>query len=277
MINLILQLTIAISSMVGFSNQSTTKNLSDGIHYELPKEKRKGEIVKHTAYTLNYIEKYEQASWVAYQLTGNNVGGGFERTNKFIEDPLVSTGSASNKDYSKSGYDRGHLAPAADMSWSEESMKESFFFSNMSPQKPEFNRGIWKKLEEQVREWAKDNEKLYIATGPILKGDMETIGPSHVAVPKYYYKAILDYTDPEIKAIGFILPNEGSTEPLKTFAVSVDSLEKATGIDFFYQLPDDVEKKLESKFDASLWRWEKAKKKRSNAASNADTNHTTRF
>lgn len=258
MINLLLHLSIVVTSLVGLNYEKSDKStLND--QYELAKSGPAGEIIKHTGYTLCYIEKYEQASWVAYQLTGKEVDGGHERTNKFIEDTYVSTGTANNKDYSKSGYDKGHLAPAADMAWSEETMRESFYFSNMSPQKPEFNRGIWKKLEEQVREWAKDNEKLYIATGPILKGEMETIGQHKVAVPHYYYKAILDYTEPELKAIGFILPNEGSSKPLRTFAVPIDSIEKVTGIDLFYQLPDNIEKKLESKFDANQWRWEKQK------------------
>ena len=228
--------------------------------YELPKSSSRTQIVKHTGYTLSYSEDDEQAFWVAYVLTKEHVEQrSAKRTNKFIDDPAVRTGSATNADYARSGYDRGHLAPAADMGWSETTMKESFFFSNMSPQEPSFNRGFWKDLEEQVRAWAIDNERIYIATGPVLSGNLERIGPSGVSVPRYYYKVILDYTQPELKAIGFIMPNQKSTRSVKDFAVPVDSVERFTGIDFFYTLPDDLEKHLESQADLNLWSWKQKK------------------
>lgn len=259
----------------GNAAQHSGGQTADSLRYELPKTTAKDQIVRHTGYTLSYSEPNEQALWVAYELTREHATSTHERTNKFLEDPLVTTGSATNADYAKSGYDRGHLAPAADMGWSTITMKESFYFSNMSPQEPSFNRGIWKRLEEQVRQWAKDNELVYVVTGPVLThSPFEHIGISNVSVPKYYYKVILDYTEPEVKAIGFILPNASSTLPLKHFAVSVDSVEKVTGIDFFYQLPHAVERKLESKVDVALWSWEtvkgdKGKSHKSKSSSNA--------
>jgi endonuclease G, mitochondrial len=249
-------LTLSVS---GVTNGGKTDK---DIHYELPMLGGKEQIVRHTGYTLSYSEANEQASWVAYALTRGHVEQrGHKRTNKFIEDPEITTGSATNADYKASGYDRGHLAPAADMGWSEITMKESFYFSNMSPQKPEFNRGIWKDLEEQVRTWAIDNETLYITTGPVLVKGLGKVGPNGVSVPRLYYKVILDYTQPELKAIGFIMPNQKSTLPLQHFAVSVDSVERLTGINFFYQLPDDIEKRLEAKVDLSRWCWEKGHKR----------------
>lgn len=249
---------LAVLSVSASQNGGTTTN--EAARYELPKSNPKEQIVRHTGYTLSYCEANEQASWVAYVLTKEHLEQrSHKRTNKFIEDPAVKTGSATNTDYTGSGYDRGHLAPAADMGWSEETMAESFYFSNMSPQVPSFNRGIWKKLEEQVREWAIDNDKIYVATGPILNNNLDKIGPSGVSVPRYYYKVILDYTEPELKAIGFILPNENSTLPIKHFAVTVDSVEHFTGINFFYKLPDNIEKQLESKLDLSQWKWKKSK------------------
>lgn len=252
----LLMLLLGLSVYAAQNNGKAVKE----VRYELPKSDTKAQIVQHTGYTLSYSEANEQASWVAYVLTKEHVEQrGIKRTNKFIEDPSVKTGSATNADYSHSGYDRGHLAPAADMGWSETTMKESFFFSNMSPQEPSFNRGIWKYLEEQVRAWAINNERIYIATGPVLTHDLQKIGPDGVSVPRYYYKVILDYTDPELKAIGFILPNQKSNLPLKHFAVSVDSVEHFTGVNFFYQLPDDVEKRLEAKADLNLWSWKRKK------------------
>jgi len=212
-------------------------------------------IVEHQHYTLSYNEKYEQANWVAYTLTADHLNNAkFKRKDNFKSDPDIITGSATIDDYKKSGYDRGHLAPAADFSWTEEGMDESFYMSNMSPQVPGFNRGIWKVLEEQVRDWAKKNNTLYIVTGPYIDKKTDKIGKNKVCVPQYYYKAILDITEPEIKSIGFLLKNEKSSEDIMTFAMSIDQLEEFTGLDFFPLIPDDLEDKLERELNKSLWK-----------------------
>jgi endonuclease G len=157
------------------------------------------------------------------------------------------------QDYRRSGYDRGHLAPAADMAFSVQTMADSFFMSNMSPQKPAFNRGIWKRLEEQVRQIAIREKAIYVVTGPILpKKKTVTIGANQVTVPTHYYKVIFDLTPPR-KMIGFILPNEGSDRPLEDFAVTVDVVEKATGLDFFSALPKAVQERFESTISISAW------------------------
>ena len=116
------------------------------------------QLVTHLGYSLSYNEKHEQANWVFYELTIDEVLGSIKRKDQFRADPNIKTGSASLSDYKRSGYDRGHLAPAADMKWSSKAMSESFFMSNMSPQTPSFNRGIWKKLENLVRKWAVENK-----------------------------------------------------------------------------------------------------------------------
>ena len=141
------------------------------------------------------------------------------------------------------------------MCFSDQTMEESFYLSNMSPQEPSFNRGIWAKLEGQVRQWAIDDKAVYVVTGTVLTKGLPTIGSDRITVPRYFYKVILDYTEPEIKGIGFIMPNEGSQEPLQHFAVTIDSVEKVTGTDFFYQLPDDQESVIESTIDLSKWSW----------------------
>ena len=222
---------------------------------ENPKVLLNEEIIKHSGFTLSYNENYEQASWVAYELTADELIKRVKRSDNFKKDGKVSTGSALPSDYAKSGYDRGHLAPAADLSWSEVTMKESFFMSNMSPQKPGFNRGIWKKLEGYVRQWASDNGAIYVVTGGVLKDIDQYIGSSNVGVPKYYYKVVLDYTGPEKKGIGFILPNQSSSKKLQLSAVSIDKVEALTGIDFFHSLPDNEESLLESQFNVNQWRF----------------------
>jgi len=222
---------------------------------ELPAITKQDVVIKHLGYTLSYNEKHEQANWIAYLLTADEILKAVSRTDNFRPDAAVRTGSAGNQDYQGSGYDRGHLAPAADMCWSRQAMDESFFYSNMSPQDQGFNRGIWKQLETQVRKWAVDNQAIYVVTGPILTANLKFIGPNHVSVPRYYYKVLLDFTRPGLKGIGFILPNASSSLSLQQFAVPIDSIEQVTGIDFFPALPDDLEMNLEKTFCPECWSW----------------------
>ena len=211
------------------------------------------DLVRHTYYTLSYNEKNEEANWVYYSLTDSMVlNGGGERSNKFKVDLLVATGSAKSTDYTKSGYDRGHLCPAADMGFNSTAMEESFLMSNVCPQAPDFNRGIWKDLETEVRKWAKKEHRLYVVTGPIFKDDKGTIGQDNVVVPGYFFKIIYEETT-KPKIIAFVFPNRKSDRPLTDFAVTVDEAEKLTGFDFFSQLPDELENKLESRVDISGW------------------------
>ena len=223
-------------------------------HLELPAPVAGEQIIEHMGYTLSYNEENEVASWVAYELTRNEVLGTSERADDFREDPMVITGSATLSDYRSSGYDRGHLAPAADFKWSDDAMSDTFYMSNMTPQEPSFNRGIWADLEAVVRTFAYDNGIVYVVTGPVLTdGPYETIGENEVSVPKRFYKVFLDYTGPETKAIGFVLPNEGSDRALQSYALSVDDVEEITDIDFYPALPDEDEERLESTFRTSDW------------------------
>ena len=189
------------------------------------------EIVKHTYYTLSYSKKDEQAEWVAYLLTHSMLTHKSERGNNFRPDPAVPSGSAQLADYNKSGYDRGHLCPAGDMTFNAEAMSETFYLSNMSPQIPAFNRGIWKSLETLVRDWAAKEDSIYIVTGGILSDSKGSIGKDRVTVPKSYYKVIYDLTG-EKKMIAFILPNAKSTKPLSAYVITVDFVESQTGLDF---------------------------------------------
>jgi len=214
---------------------------------------QKGELITHSAITLSYNEEHEQAHWVSYKLTSAMLKGNEKRTDKFKEDPKVSTKSASPADYRLSGYDRGHLAPAGDFTYDALAMAESFYMSNMSPQTPSFNRGIWKRLEDQVRYWARENEEIYIITGPVITKKEITLGPNKVTVPEYFYKVILDIHPPEYKAIAFLLKNEKSGRPLLDYAITVDSLERFTGLDFFPMLPDTLEKRLQNMKNHEIW------------------------
>lgn len=213
-------------------------------------------IVEREGYALGYIEKHEQPAWVQYIMTADEVSRrAAKRGDDFRPDPEIPTGSATPQDYTRSGYDRGHLAPAADMSFSVRTMSESFYMSNMSPQAPQFNRGIWSKLEKQVRHFAKRERRIVVVTGPILpKEKTITIGANRVTVPEFYYKVIYDTTPPE-KMIGFVLPNKGSKADLRTFAVTVDRVEELTGLDFFSEVPQPKQEQLERTITVESWDW----------------------
>ena len=236
---------IIISSSASISRAESYKHL-------LPVEEESEFIIHHKHYSLGYNEDSEQPVWVIYEYTKDEATTpSVKRKDKFRSDPSVPTGSATLSDYKKSGFDRGHLAPAGDMAFSKQAMSESFFMSNMSPQRPRFNRGIWKKLEAKVRDWAK-KDTIIVVTAGVLKGSQH-IGKNEVLVPDFYYKVI--YVPSKEKAVAFLLPNKASTAPLKTFVIPIDALEEHTGIDFFPALDDDTENTLEQHPDLADWDW----------------------
>lgn len=212
-----------------------------------------GQIVHHNSYSLSYNEKCEQAEWVAYELNASHISNSNLKRPLFELDKKVKTKSAHYKNYSNSGYNKGHLIPAADRKYSEDAFKETFLMSNVSPQKPDFNSGIWNNLEQKTRYWAQKYKQLYVITGGILDPGLKTIGTEKVAVPNYFYKIILDYHQPEIKAIAFLIPHKNSNKALYQFVTSIDQIEVLTGIDFFPELPDDLENELEKSSSYANW------------------------
>ncbi|MEZ4895083.1 MAG: DNA/RNA non-specific endonuclease [Saprospiraceae bacterium] len=224
--------------------------------------------VMHKALALEYSEAHEQARWVAHIIVPEVKEGVVFRSNDFRPDPMISTGSAVEADYFLKqmkpdstwaydgfGYDRGHLAPSADFRWSEKALSESYLYSNMSPQVAEFNRGKWAELEALIRDYVINHPgvQLYVVTGPVLEENLPVIERSinKVAIPKKYFKVALDIQNK--RAIGFIMPNVKIENPVESFAVPVDVVEEATGLDFFNKLPDDVEDNIESSLDKSAW------------------------
>ena len=213
--------------------------------------KSSGEIITHNYYSLSYNEYHEQANWVHYKLCNALILGTAVRKDNFRADYNVSSKSASPNDYKGSGYDRGHLAPAGDMKINPVAMSESFFMSNISPQKPSFNRGGWKKLESLVRMWGR-NKVSYITTAGVLNSNnFNKIGGNQVSVPNQFYKII--YIPSDSKMIAFLMPNKKIEGPLKKYVVSVDKVEEITDIDFHHELEDELEKKLESISNINEW------------------------
>lgn len=234
-----------------YTNASPTIVISEDFDY-LPTSTTR-DIIYHKFYSLSYVEKYEQAEWVAYTLKKEHITSVNLKRPYFIQDKKVKTGSADWRNYKNSGYTKGHLVPAGDRKFNKEAFDNTFLTSNISPQKADFNGGIWNKLEQKTRYWAQKYEELYVVTGGILSDDLTTIGDENVAVPKYFYKILLDYTQPEVKAIAFLIPHEKSDLPLFEFVTTINKIEKLTNIDFFSALPDDLEEALESSSDYKNW------------------------
>lgn len=225
----------------------------ENLELPLPLEDRSEQIIEHKGYTVSYNKEWRLPNWVAYELTRDELQKRASRTDKFVADPYVNGVSATNTDYRRSGYDRGHMAPAADMAWNETAMKESFYFSNICPQAPGLNRGAWKTLEENIREWVNTEGVIAITCGPLVADKDTIIGRNGVKVPHAFFKVIISPYVTTPKGIGFIFKNTKADAPLSIYAVPIDSVETLSGIDFFPELPDDLENRLESQCNISDW------------------------
>jgi len=212
-----------------------------------------GAIIKHAYFTLSYSEPHEQAEWVAYELAENHLSKNNFKRPYFVEDRDVSTKSADWRSYKNSGYDRGHLCPAGDRGFLFDAYHETFLTSNISPQNHEFNAGIWNRLEQKVRYWARAYNGVYVITGGVLEDGLKTIGDDRVAVPKEFYKIVVDRSDGKLKALAFLMSNEPSNASFFDYVVPIDLIESKTGIDFFSELPDTVENKLEASINLKDW------------------------
>ncbi len=203
-------------------------------------------VKEYEGFTVNFNPENKTPNYVAWVLQGNETDGAIGRSNKFWTDTELK-GCPDTRDYSRSGYDRGHICPAGEQKWSVEAMHHSFVMANICPQKHELNTGAWKTLEDKERLWAKRDSAIVIVAGPIYDStDKETIGRNKVRVPSAFFKVLLAPYSSPMRAIGFVYPNMRCDGNMQAYAVSVDEVEKMTGFDFFTALPDDIEDDIES-------------------------------
>jgi endonuclease G len=221
---------------------------------EIPKlqMERKEHIIYHEGYTVSFNPDHKIANWVAYELTAEEANSKTtKRSDRFIPDPMVAEEDmGANEDYRQSGYDRGHLAPAGDMKWSANAMKESFYFTNICPQNRGLNTGLWNVLENQCRKWAAQHGALLIVTGPVIEDNLKQLGVRRMSIPNTFYKVICIPSGDQPKGIGFLFENKDYVQTsIRSRAVSIDSVEQRTGIDFFPSFPLNVQEVMEASTD----------------------------
>ncbi|MBR7004157.1 MAG: DNA/RNA non-specific endonuclease [Bacteroidales bacterium] len=228
------------------------KDLMSRLEIPYRLEDNESTIIEHMGYALSYNSDYRVPNWVAYELLETELTTGFRsREDGFEPDPMIKGRQAYDRDYVGSGYDRGHMAPAADMRWSSQTMKESFYLSNVCPQDHNLNSGAWNDLEKQVRYEARFYKSVWVVCGPIFNyNNPRHIGQNHVMVPDAFFKALLARRkDGSYASIGFIFPNVPCTRNLTLYAMTVDELEAKLGMDLFYNLETKAQDRSEAVMD----------------------------
>lgn len=217
---------------------------SCGEHLQLGIPKESNQLLCRDAFALGYNYNNKIADWVSYSITDISVNGYYPRSDNFVSDKdLPEYARADSDDYSNSGYDRGHLAPAATIDYSEHSMQQSFLMSNVVPQNSTLNRGLWAKIEEWVRDCAIEKQNLQIYTGTITNTNSATINDS-VKVPDYLYKIIVKLESPA-QSIAFLVPNEApSSSDFKQYITNIEKIESMTNSSFLDNLSGDIASRL---------------------------------
>lgn len=242
--------------------QETSRDLKN---YGYPVSPFGGEIVEHNAMVLEYVEAHEQAAWVFHIIQPAIKEGTEGRSNDFRVDPKVSTQTAVQEDYylveenddgttayDGFGYDRGHLAPSADFRWNALALSESYFYSNIAPQLPGFNRGGWARIEDNLRSYVmRTGHPLLVVTGGVLHDELPVVerGVNTVSIPEWYFKVAVDPVAE--KGIGFLVPHQEYLKSPDAYAVPIDSVEAVSQLNFYTKLPN--EEAIESQLDLMHW------------------------
>lgn len=222
---------------------------------ELPSYSAEDDVVFHLAYASCYNHKTLIPDWVAWELTSSETDGPNSRENVgFAWDPEVSWPKSRREDYSNSGWDKGHMAPAADMRWSQQAMEECFYLSNICPQDHDLNSGDWANTESLARRIARKYGKVWIVCGPVPGESVKTIGNGKVRIPDSFFKAMLiRKADGTYSAIAFVMANKPGHHDWAYYVRSVDEVETLIGRDLFPRLPDSVEENVESRVVRRDW------------------------
>lgn len=256
---MIKKISIGLFIILGFSfcekPEFDRLSLSEDSSFDqfIPKPSNEGVRIDHNYYSISYSEENEQAEWAYYILKKEYPTSKVSRQNDFRADPAISTGSAELDDYKYSGFDRGHLVPSGDMTFDLTANSETFLLSNICPQRKELNQHKWRELEEYLREAVNEYGDLYIVTGPIFGASTTQIGDNKVTVAEAFYKVIYYQNESGSHMLGFVMQNNTNDKALSNYVTSVDEIEFQTGLDFFPQLDDKLEKVLEKEIRLEGW------------------------
>ena len=262
---LLLVAVVIVASIIIDNTRTEAKDISNSESYAAIRDKALDyaavqdgtpeQIVEYTGFRVSFNSENKTPNWVAWELLESETDGPESRYNSFWQDINVE-GCPSTEDYVRSGFDRGHLCPAADQKWDHQAMVDCFSMANMAPQDHSLNSGAWATLEKKERAWAKRDSAIVIIAGPIYtKEDNKCIGNAQVRVPSAFFKVMIAPYVENPRGIGFIYPNMSAPGNMKDYSMSIDEVERITGIDFFYNLPDEIEDKIEA--TASFKEWDK--------------------
>lgn len=227
--------------------------LEEAIPYTSQGDEKSSWRVARSAYVLSFNTKRGLANWVAYELTQAELEKVVPRYSGYREDRELKPFCLSSDSYRGSGYSRGHLAPSADMRFDSQAQEEAAYLGNLAPQSADFNNGIWNTLENRIRKWADRYGSIYVVTGPAYIEETGEYLDDWVSVPSHYFKALLVYVKNQWEGIGFLIPQHNFTSSIWAYAITLDSLQRVTGWDFFPLLPDSIEVKMENTITARVW------------------------
>lgn len=237
--------------------ESTPSIKTEALEIPVANSPLKEKVLKRMGYTVSFNMEMNIPNWVAWRLDTEKLIERESRNDKFLPDPDIEPSLAITTDeYKHSGWDRGHMCPAADNKYHWRAMDQSFYMTNVCPQNHNLNRGDWKELEDACRKWA-EHEPVYIVCGPILYKQPRYgyIGKNHsIRIPDAFFKVVLTgLATQSPRAIGFIYKNESGNNKKSKYVNSIDEVERITNLDFFSSLPDDVEQRIESTYSLSDW------------------------
>ncbi len=247
----VITLAVSASGCISYPGQGEETRL------ELPSYNENDCIIHYTGYTVSYDESSRIPLWVAYELTREEANGttSSKKGKCFRQDDKAKVIQADNNDYRGSGWSRGHMAPAGDFKWDDQAMWDTFYYTNCCPQNSKLNNSSWNVLENKVRNWAREFGNVYVVTGSIIGQNQNgKIGSHDVAVPDAFYKAVLVYTNNSYYGTAFVMLNNPTKQQLSDSYLSINDLEKLTGIDFFPSLDDSIEETVEDTVDLRLWK-----------------------
>ncbi len=207
----------------------------------------------HSGYSFEYSREYKQSKWVAYKLIGSDILQKTLPEVQFYNDLKLPSGSLNAEDFHQRVYPPGQLKPSGDARADINEMHDAYYYANICPMQPTFDQENWRILENMVRGWSLIFDTMYVVSGPAFKKKQDSIGVHKIPVPDYFYKVLLVHNGIDMQMIGFVLPNIDVRYDYVKNPVSVDSIERLTGIDFFYQLPDYLEQELETQVNPSFW------------------------